>query len=40
MTGFRKQLIARVAKLGVEEQPVPGRDDGFAALSYRGKLCA
>jgi hypothetical protein len=37
MTGLRQQLIARVAKLGVEEQLVPGRDDGFAALSYRGK---
>jgi len=40
MTSFRKQLIARVAKLGVEEQSVPGRDDGFAALSYRGKSFA
>ena len=36
MTSLRKQLIARLAELGVEEQPVPGRDDGFAGLSYRG----
>lgn len=40
MTSLRKQLIARLAKLGVEEQPVPGRDDGFAALCYRGKAFA
>jgi hypothetical protein len=37
MTSLRKQLIARVANLGVAEEPVPGRDDGFAALFYRGK---
>jgi hypothetical protein len=37
MTSLRKQLMTRLAKLGVEEQPVPGRDDGFAGLSYRGK---
>jgi len=37
MTSIRKQLIARVTKLGVEEQAVPGRNDGFAALCYRGK---
>jgi hypothetical protein len=36
MTSLRKQLIARVAKLGVEERTLPGRDDGFAALCYRG----
>jgi hypothetical protein len=40
MTSLRKQLIARVAKLGIEEQPAPGRDDGFAALCYRGKSFA
>jgi hypothetical protein len=40
MTRLRKQLIARVAKLGVEEQPFPGRDDGFAALCYRGQAFA
>jgi hypothetical protein len=40
MTSLRKQLIARLAKLGVEEQPVPGRDDGFAGLCYRGKAFA
>jgi hypothetical protein len=37
MTSLRKQLIARLAELGVEEKPVPGRDDGFAGLSYCGK---
>jgi hypothetical protein len=37
MTSLRKQLIARVAKLGVEERALPGRDDGFASLCYRGK---
>jgi hypothetical protein len=37
MTSLRQQLIARVTTLGVEEQPFPGRDDGFAALCYRGK---
>lgn len=40
MTSLRKQLIARLAKLGVEEQPVPGRDDGFAGLCYRGEAFA
>ncbi len=40
MTSLRKQLIARLAELGVEEQPVPGRDDGFAGLVYRGKAFA
>jgi hypothetical protein len=29
--------ISRLAELGVEEQPVPGHNDGFAGLSYRGK---
>jgi hypothetical protein len=37
MTSLRKQLLARVTTLGVEEQPFPGRDEGFAALCYRGK---
>jgi len=37
MSGLRKRLIARIAKLGVEERSLPGRDDGFAALFYRGK---
>ncbi len=33
---LRKQLLARLATIGVEEQALPGRDDGFAALTYRG----
>jgi hypothetical protein len=37
ITSLRKQLIARVAKLGVEERALPDRDDGFASLCYRGK---
>jgi hypothetical protein len=37
MTSLRKQLIARLTPLGVEERPFPGRDDGFAALCYRDK---
>jgi hypothetical protein len=37
MISLRKQLVARVATLGVEEKPLPGRDDGFASLCYRGK---
>jgi len=37
MTGLRKQLIERIAKLGVEERSLSGRHDGFAALFYRGK---
>jgi hypothetical protein len=40
MTSLRKQLIARLAKLGIEEKPAPGRDDGFAGLCYRGKELA
>jgi hypothetical protein len=40
MTSLRKQLISRLAKLGIEEQSVPGRDDGFAGLFYRGKAFA
>jgi hypothetical protein len=40
MTSLRQQLIARIAALGVEEQPLPGRDDGFAALCYGGKAFA
>jgi len=37
MTSLRKQLIARVAKLGVEERASTGRDDDFASLCYLGK---
>ena len=37
MTKLRKQLIARVANFGVEERALPGRNDGFASLCYRGK---
>jgi hypothetical protein len=40
MTSLRKQLIARVAILGVEERPLPGRDDGFASLCYRARAFA
>ena len=31
MASLRKQLIARVATLGVEETPFPGRDVGITA---------
>jgi hypothetical protein len=34
---LRKELIKRVAKLGVEDRPLPGRDDGFSSLCYCGK---
>lgn len=34
---MRDQLIARLKPLGVEVQVPPGRDDGFAGLSYKGK---
>jgi hypothetical protein len=34
---LRDKLIARLAKLDVEHKPLPGRDDGFASLCYRGK---
>jgi hypothetical protein len=37
MTTLRKQLIARVADLGVEDVPLAGRSDGFSSLFYRGK---
>ncbi len=40
MTNLRQQLIARVAKLGVEEHASPGRVDDFASLFYRGKAFA
>jgi hypothetical protein len=37
---LRDQLVGRLAKLGVEHQPLPGRDDGFASLRYAGKAFA
>ena len=37
MTTLRKNLIARVAELGVEDVPLAGRSDGFSSLFYRGK---
>ena len=37
---LRDQLVQRLAKLGVEHQPLPGRDDGFASLCYAGKALA
>ena len=40
MTSLRKQLISRVAEFGVEDLPLPGRDDGFSSLGYRGKAFA
>jgi hypothetical protein len=33
---LRARLIERVKEFGVEVRPLPGRDDGFAALCYRG----
>jgi hypothetical protein len=35
-----RSLIERLEALGVEHRPVPGRDDGFAGLFYRGKAFA
>jgi hypothetical protein len=40
MTSLRSQLIKRLEKLGVEHRPMPGRDDGFAALCHGGKAFA
>ncbi len=40
MVTLRELLIERVANLGVEHRPLPGRDDGFSALCYRGKALA
>ena len=37
---LRKRLIKTVAKLGVEDRPLPGRDDGFSSLCYGGKAFA
>jgi len=40
MAALRTRLIARVQSLGVEDRPLPGRDDGFSSLWYRGKAFA
>jgi hypothetical protein len=40
MTKLRDELIKRLAGLGVEHRPMPGRDDGFASLCYRDKAFA
>lgn len=37
---LRDSLVRRLAKLGVEHQPLAGRDDGFASLCYAGKAFA
>jgi hypothetical protein len=37
MAELRARLIDRVAKFGVQERRLPGREDGFSALSYGGK---
>jgi hypothetical protein len=36
MATLRARLIERVKEFGVEDRPLPGRDDGFSALCYRG----
>jgi Family of unknown function (DUF5519) len=40
MAALRARLIERIQKFGVEDWPLPGRDDGFSALCYRGKAFA
>jgi hypothetical protein len=40
MAALRARLIDRVAKFGVEERELPGRDDGFSSLCYGGKAFA
>jgi hypothetical protein len=40
VAALRTRLIDRVAKFGVEDRPLPGRDDGFSSLYYRGKSFA
>lgn len=37
MTPLRSQLVRQLEKLGVEDRALPGRDDGFSCLLYRGK---
>jgi hypothetical protein len=36
----RRELIRRLSTLGVEDQPLKGRSDGFSSLCYRGKAFA
>ena len=40
LTPLRTRLSRRLRDLGVEERAGPGRDDGFAALLYRGNAFA
>jgi hypothetical protein len=40
MTKLRDELIQRLAELGVEYRPMPGRDDGFASLCFGNKAFA
>ena len=37
VSAVRKSLSTRLRELGVEERAWPGRDDGFASLTYAGK---
>ena len=37
MSSLRIKLVQRLEKLGVEDRPWPGRDDGFSSLFYDGK---
>src|SRR3569623_3811187 len=37
MNTLRPSLVKKLSALGVVERPLPGRDDGFASLVYRGK---
>jgi luciferase-like monooxygenase len=37
MNALRQKLDSRLRELGVEVRPFPGRDDGFAGLSFEGK---
>lgn len=40
MATLRARLIERIQKFGVEDRPLPGRDDGFSSLCHRGKAFA
>jgi hypothetical protein len=37
MANLQRQLIDKLAKLGVERVDYPGRDDGFCGLRYQGR---
>ena len=37
MASLRTRLISKLRQLDVEERPLPGRDDGFTSLCYRGR---